>query len=77
MNVAKNGLKARNEKMKCKIRELRKAKGYKQWQVAWKSEISQQGLSKIELGITMPNWDTAYKIACAIGCKIDDLYEVD
>lgn len=58
-----------------RIRERREAKGLKQKFVAKECSISQQMLSEYENGKTYPRANILFKIAEAIGCKVDDLYE--
>ena len=52
------------------IRELRISKKITQRQLAKKTGISQQHISKIESGEITPTYATLEKIAKALGCEI-------
>ena len=51
------------------IMEMRKASGFSQIELAQKLGIAQNTLSGYEMGSSMPNFDTVYKIACL--CDFD------
>lgn len=61
--------------MTCKISRLRELRGMSQAQLAEKCNVTQQNISKIERGAGEPSYSLATKIAKALQCTIDDLYE--
>lgn len=59
-----------------KIRERRMEKYMSQKDVAVKSGVDESQLSQYEKGRRTPTLENAIKIAKAIGCHVDELYEV-
>tara|TARA_R110002049_G_scaffold45305_8_gene132249 strand:- start:4707 stop:5054 length:348 start_codon:yes stop_codon:yes gene_type:complete len=55
------------------IKELRKAKGLGQENLAELISLSRSSISNIEIGKHQPSIFTIYEIAIALGCKITDL----
>lgn len=60
--------------MTCMIAKLRKQKKITQSQLAEICGVSQQSISKIEVGNGNPSYLLAAKIAHALGCTTDELY---
>lgn len=63
-----------------RIRELRRQKGLTQEDLAAATDMSVQGLSKVERGMSAPQLDTVRRIALALGTPIYELlrlYEDD
>ena len=58
-----------------KIKERRMEKYMSQTELAEKSGIDNGQISLYENGRRMPTLETAWKIAKAIGCHIDEMYE--
>lgn len=56
-----------------KLRELRKAHGYKQADIAAVLDIVQQTYSHYETGRNTPDTDTLYKLASFYNIRLDDL----
>ncbi len=63
--------------MKPRIKEMRKKAYLTQAELAELTGISDGYISRLETGKVMPTADTLWKIAKAIGCKVDDLYEAE
>lgn len=63
--------------MKPRIAEIRQSKGLKQIFVAKQVGISQQQLSDYEHARAYPRVDKAFRIANALDCKVDDLWEYE
>lgn len=58
-----------------KLRELRKARGLTQEQLAEKVNVSYQAISNIERGLTGPSFTTLAVIARALKVKPRDLFD--
>ncbi|HEX7030808.1 MAG TPA: helix-turn-helix transcriptional regulator [Gammaproteobacteria bacterium] len=58
-----------------KLRELRKARGLTQEQLAEKVNVSYQAISNIERGLTGPSFPTLAEIAKALKAKPKDLFD--
>jgi transcriptional regulator with XRE-family HTH domain len=56
-----------------KIRELRMAKGLKQYQLANLSYLSPEAMNRIENGMYYPSRKVIKLIADSLGCKISDI----
>jgi len=56
-----------------KLRNLRTAKGWSQFDLAVESGIDSSYISRIERGITEPGLTKITALARALGCKIDEL----
>lgn len=61
--------------MKPRIKELIVAKDLKQKDVAKELGVSAQQLSNWVKGVSYPRFETAFKLAKLLGCKVDDLYK--
>jgi putative transcriptional regulator len=64
-------------KMKCRIDEIIKERGYKKKYIAEQMGISANQLSNWITGRSYPPLDKAFKLAELLGVKVDDLYEKD
>lgn len=60
-----------------KIKECRKKAYLTQQQLAEMTGMNDGYISRLETGKVMPTADTLWKIAKAIGCKVDDLYTAE
>ena len=58
-----------------RIAQLRKARGISQAQLARDCGVSPGAVAAWEVGRNFPTLPMAVKIAAALGCKIDDLYD--
>lgn len=56
-----------------RLRELREAKGVTAYRLAQLAGVSRQTLSSIEVGRADPSWDTAIRVARALGISLDEL----
>lgn len=56
------------------IKELRRKKGYSQFQLAKKVGVSQQTVAKWESGKSTPTFNKIPKIAMELNCKIEELF---
>ncbi len=59
-----------------RIRERRMEKHMTQTDLSKLTGISKSRISLIENNKVKPNTEILWKIAIAIGCKVDDLYEI-
>lgn len=57
------------------IRAIRKRRGLSQEDLSAKSGVNRISISKYERGASYPNMANAMKIANALGCKIDQLFD--
>lgn len=57
------------------IREKRIAMGMSQQKLAHMCGLSHAAISRYEAGKRMPNIETAFKLAKALHCTVDDLVE--
>lgn len=55
------------------IKQLRKAKGLTQQELAQKAGVSYLSIHRYESGERIPSVDIAARIAQALGCTVDDL----
>lgn len=60
-----------------KISEIRKSKKITQSELAERTGLTQNHISRIENGEYSPRLDIASKIADALGCKVDDFLKAD
>ena len=58
-----------------RIREMRKKAGMSVGQLAQKSRVTMASVYRYERGERIPNVATAYALAAALGCTIDELSE--
>lgn len=58
-----------------RIAELRRSKGMTQERLAANAEIDRVALANIETGKRRPTVTTIYRLARAIGVKVDDLFK--
>lgn len=63
--------------MKSNISWLIKKKGFKQYEIAEKLEITPQQLNAWAVGKAYPRIDKASKLAELLECSLDELYEKD
>lgn len=59
------------------LRDIRKAKGINQFQLADMVNVTQAAISQYESGERFPKRDTLIKLAKVLGCTVDDLIEGD
>ena len=60
------------------LREKREAAGLTQVQLAELAGVPQQTISAIEMRARdNPTADTLYRLACALGCTMDEMYVPD
>ena len=55
-----------------KLRALRLAAGLTQQELADRVGTNTVGLSRLENGAVLPSWDTAVRIAAALGVSLDE-----
>lgn len=60
-----------------RIKELRKASGYSQQQLAMKLHLTQGAISQWERGTTYPAADQLVSLAAVFGISVDELLEVE
>lgn len=65
------------EKIGLRIRELRKAKGIKQCELADKLDMERSHITKIESGKHRPSDENLEKIAKILDVKISELFDTD
>ena len=58
------------------LEELRKASGFTQSELAEKVEVSRKSINSVENGIYIPTTLLALKIAKALNCTVDDLFQL-
>ena len=58
------------------LEELRKASHLTQLELAEKVEVSRKSINSIENGIYIPTTLLALKIAKALNCTVDDLFQL-
>ena len=58
------------------LEELRKASGLTQSELAEKVEVSRKSINSVENGIYIPTTLLALKIAKALNCTVDDLFQL-
>lgn len=63
--------------LKNKIKELRKAKGYSQTELAKKAGTTQNTISSLETGQYSPTAYLSGLICLALGCKWEDCFYYD
>lgn len=63
--------------MKCKIGEIINSLGLKKKYIAAQMDVTPNQLSNWITGRSYPPMDKAFKLAKILGCKVDDLYEVE
>jgi len=61
------------EEVKFALKEVRKRKKVTQVELAERTGIHQQSISRYESGGKIPQIDTAYRIAQALGVSLDEL----
>ena len=61
--------------MECKIRELRKERGWSQAELAERANVSRVTVSMLENGsLQVTKMDTLIKLADALGSKVGDIF---
>jgi transcriptional regulator with XRE-family HTH domain len=60
-----------------RLRQLRLAAGMTRTEIAYAASRAEQSVWLWEAGRTTPPTDVLERIAQALGCRIDDLFEVD
>jgi transcriptional regulator with XRE-family HTH domain len=58
-----------------RLRDLRRAAGLSQTELARRANMSQNGVSRVELGHYAPRMDTARRLAHALGVDVEDLFK--
>lgn len=58
------------------LRTIRLKRKLTQAQLAAKSGVDQATVSNLEAGKTSPSWETAYRIAKALGVKPQDIFPI-
>ena len=59
-----------------KLEEFRKASSLTQSELAEKVEVSRKSINSVENGIYIPTTLLALKIAKALNCTVDDLFQL-
>ena len=59
-----------------KLEEFRKASSLTQSELAEKVEVSRKSINSVENGIYIPTTLLALKIAKALNCAVDDLFQL-
>ena len=59
-----------------KLEEFRKASSLTQSELAEKVEVSRKSINSVENGIYIPTTLLALKIATALNCTVDDLFQL-
>ena len=59
------------------LEELRKAAGLTQQELSESAEVSRKSINAIENGIYVPSTVLALKIAKRLGCKVEDLFNLN
>lgn len=60
-----------------KLGTIREQKGLSQEQLAWKSTVSRQTISEIELERRIPSVKTALLLAKALECTVEDIFSLE
>lgn len=68
-------MRSTKELLGARIKELRKTRGLSQDRLSEKIKIDPKHLSRIEVGKSYPSFDTAERIANALGVEMKDLFE--
>ena len=58
------------------LEEIRKSVGMTQLELSESADVSRKSINAIENGIYVPSTVLALKIAKALGCKVEDLFEL-
>ena len=66
-----------NQKLGLRIKELRKQKGFSQERLAEMIDISQNSLSKIEIGENFLSADTLEKLLQALNINVQQLFDFE
>lgn len=59
--------------MRFVLREVRQSRGISQQMLSARSQVSRSAIERLETGFSQPSLETAYKIATALGCTLDEL----
>ena len=76
MRVEKLNMGKNHKELNNQLEELRKASHLTQLELAEKVEVSRKSINSIENGIYIPTTVLALKIAKALNCTVDDLFQL-
>ena len=76
MKVEKLNMGKNHKELNNQLEELRKASGLTQSELAEKVEVSRKSINSVENGIYIPTTLLALKIAKALNCTVDDLFQL-
>ena len=76
MKVEKLNMGKNHKELNNQLEELRKASHLTQLELAEKVEVSRKSINSIENGIYIPTTVLALKIAKALNCTVDDLFQL-
>ena len=65
-----------HHKLKNNLEEFRRAAGLTQQNLSQKAEVSRKSINAIENGVYIPSTLLALKIARALGCSVEDLFQL-
>lgn len=65
-----------HKKLLNNLERIRKAVGLTQQEMSVKAEVSRKSINAIENGVYVPSTVLALKISRALGCKVEDLFEL-
>jgi len=66
-----------NVTLRCKLYDLRTARGYTQYDLEVRTGISEKTISAYENNRRLMNVTTMVKFAVALNCSLDDIYEYE
>ena len=76
MKVEKLNMGKNHKELNNKLEEFRKASSLTQSELAEKVEVSRKSINSVENGIYIPTTLLALKIAKALNCTVDDLFQL-
>ena len=76
MKVEKLNMGKNHKELNNQLEELRKASHLTQLELAEKVEVSRKSINSVENGIYIPTTLLALKIAKALNCTVDDLFQL-
>ena len=65
-----------HDKLQNNLQQIRKARGLTQQQLSESADVSRKSINAVENGIYIPSTVLALKIARALECSVEDLFEL-